>query len=217
MLAVIALLVDTAYVVPLHASIQLVNNSTRLILFFKHIKWKIMLFFVIGILPGAVCGIFIFKMLDANLVKLLMGVFILAITYMPKSKKQTAVSYALFLPVGFVSGFIGIFFGAIGPFIAPFFLRKDVIKEELVATKAACQAISHIIKIPLFGFIGINVFTAWPLFVCLSLTVIVGTIIGKRLLNKISDDMFRKIFKILLTIIGLKIVLTQIIHYITIV
>jgi len=106
---------------------------------------------------------------------------------------------------------IGIFFGAIGPFIAPFFVRKDVIKEELVATKATCQAITHIIKIPLFGFIGANVLVHWNILLYLCLAVIVGTIVGKNMLSKMSDTAFKKIFNVLLTIIALRIIVLQMI------
>jgi uncharacterized membrane protein YfcA len=209
MLAVIAMLIDTSYVVPLHASIQLVSNSTRLLLFLKHIKWKILLFFVIGIIPGAILGINIFNKIDKNIIKLLMGIFILLITLAPKSKNETKVSYSLFAPIGFVAGIIGIFFGAIGPFIAPFFIRKDVIKEELVATKAACQMITHMIKLIIFGFIGINIIENWKVFITLGVLVVVGTLIGKKLLNKLSDNIFRNTVKTLLVLIAIKIIITQ--------
>lgn len=211
LLAVIASLVDTAYVVPLHGAVQLTSNSTRVFLFFKHIKWKIILLFLIGILPGALIGIYVFSLLDKNIIKLLMGIFILVVTYLPKSKKEGKASFAIFLPVGFLSGLVGIFFGAIGPFIAPFFVREDVIKEELVATKAACQSISHIIKILLFGFIGVNILAYWHIILYLGAAVIVGTILGKKLLNKISDVTFRRLFKIILTIIALRIIILQVI------
>lgn len=209
LLAFIASIVETAYVVPLHATVQLISNSTRFLLFFKHIKWRIILFFLIGVLPGAFIGIYIFKLLDKDLIKLLMGIFIVVVIYLPKSKKEKKSSFSNFLPIGFFSGLIGIFFGAIGPFIAPFFIRKDVIKEELVATKAACQSISHIIKISLFGFIGINIFPYWNILLYLCLAVILGTILGKNLLTQLSDVVFKRIFKVLLTIIALRIIILQ--------
>jgi len=212
LLAIIASIVDTAYIVPLHGTVQLISSSTRLILFFKSIKWNIILFFIIGVLPGAFLGIYIFKLLDKDIIKLLMGIFILLITYVPKSKKESTSTFVIFLPVGFVSGLIGIFFGAIGPFIATFFVRKDVIKEELVATKATCQAITHIIKIPLFGFIGANVLVHWNILLYLCLAVIIGTIVGKNMLNKMSDTTFKKIFNLLLTIVALRIIIVQLIQ-----
>lgn len=207
LLAIIATMVPTEFIVPLHGTVQLISNSTRLALFFKHVRWKIVGFFLIGIVPGAVAGIFIFNMLDKNIIKLLLGVFILAVTWLPKSKTERTSSFVLFLPVGVISGFIGIFFGAIGPFIATFFIRKDIIKEQLVATKAACQAIGHTLKVVLFGLIGINVFSNWQLLLALGIAVILGTMIGKKLLGKLSDKAFKRIFKTLLTIIALRIVI----------
>jgi len=210
LLAVMAMLLETSSVVPLHAGVQLVSNGTRLIIFFKHIRWRILLLFMAGILPGALVGIFIFQSMDKDIVKLLMGIFILLVTYLPKSKREVKVSHKLFIPVGLVAGVIGIFFGAIGPFIAPFFVRGDILKEELVATKAACQAVTHIIKIFFFGFIGINVMGMWKIFLPLCAMVIVGTLIGKKFLGRISDALFKKIFKVLLTLIALNIVIAQI-------
>lgn len=211
LLAVMASVVETSSVVPLHAGVQLVSNSTRVVLFFKHIRWRILLLFMAGIVPGALVGIFIFRLIDKDVVKLLMGIFILLITYLPKSKKQIKVSYNLFFPVGLVAGVIGIFFGAIGPFIAPFFVRKDILKEELVATKAACQAVTHVIKIFLFGFIGINVMDMWKIFLPLCAMVIIGTLIGKKFLGRMSDKFFKKLFKVMLTVISLNIIISQLI------
>ncbi len=209
LLAVIVSLVDAAYVIPLHATIQIISNSTRVLLFLKHVKWKIIGLFVIGIIPGALIGINIFRLLNKDVIKLLMGIFILVITYLPKRKDETRISYSVFIPVGLISGLIGIFFGAIGPFIAPFFIRKDVLKEELIATKATCQAITHVIKIPLFGFIGINVFSYWQDLLFLCSAVVVGTVIGKNVLRGMSEVSFARLFKIILTILALRIIITQ--------
>ena len=162
-------------------------------------------------MPGALTGIFVFALLDKNIIKLLRGIFILVVNYVPKSKRETGISYRIFLPVGFVSGLIGIFFGAIGPFIAPFFIRKDVLKEELVATKTTCQVISHIIKIPLFGFIGANVLLYWNVLLYLCLAVVIGTILGKKMLKDMSTATFTKLVRIILTVLAVRIIVVQVI------
>ena len=58
----------------------------------------------------------------------------------------------LFIIVGFISGISSIFIGAVGPLIAPFFLRSDLNKENIIANKAACQIITHLGKIPIFMY-----------------------------------------------------------------
>lgn len=204
LLAVVMLLVRTEYVIPLHAALQLISNSTRVTIFWKNINWKITGYFLIGVLPGIALGIYTFTLLDKSTIRLIMAMFILISTYLPKFKTRGDANLRIFIPVGFVAGVIGIFFGAIGPFIAPFFLRNDILKEELVATKATVQLISHILKIPLFGFIGINVLHYWPLILILSIFLVIGTIIGKKLLNKFSKKHFKIIFKIILTLIAIR-------------
>ncbi len=204
LLAIIMLLVKTEYVIPLHAALQFISNGTRVTIFRKNINRKITGYFMIGILPGVLLGIYTFTLLDKSTIRLVMALFILISVYMPKFKSSGDTNLRIFIPVGFVAGVIGIFFGAIGPFISPFFLRNDILKEELVATKATVQLISHFLKIPLFGFIGINVFQYWPLILTLSIFLIAGTFIGKKLLSKLSDKHFKYIFKIILTLIAIR-------------
>ena len=212
LLGVIASLVETTYVVPLLAVIQAISNSARLLLFFKNINWRIVGYYVIGLLPGAILGIYIFKLLPKDLIKLMMGVFILLAVFVPTSKSENRLSEGVFIAVGFIAGFIGIFFGVSGPFTGPFYIRRKIIKEELISTKATCQALDQLLKVFLFGFIGINILSNWNIIILLTLAVIVGTIIGKRLLNKLSDKAFLTIFKIVLIVIAVRIVILQILN-----
>ena len=205
LLAIIMMLVSTEYVIPLHAALQFISNGTRVTIFRKHVNWGITGYFMMGILPGVLLGIYTFTLLDQSTIRLVMALFILLSVHLPKFKSSSDSNLKIFIPVGFVSGVIGIFFGAIGPFISPFFLRNDILKEELVATKATVQLISHFLKIPLFGVIGINVFHYWPLILILSIFLIAGTLIGKKLLNKLSKKHFKNIFKIILTLIAIRI------------
>ena len=66
-------------------------------------------------------------------------------------KKKKIQSDGVFLLMGTLSGLVTVFIGAAGPLIAPFFIDRNLSKENIVATKAACQAIGHIgiIHLPL--------------------------------------------------------------------
>jgi uncharacterized membrane protein YfcA len=100
--------------------------------------------------------------------------------------------------------------GTPGPLLAPFFVRNDIIKEELIATKAVCQTLSHILNIILYGFIGINILDHWNILVVLGVAVILGTFLGKKILTKLPDRYFLVIFKALLTIISVRIIVIQV-------
>jgi len=209
-LGILASFVETTYVVPLYAVVMIVSTSSRSVLFRKHINWRIVLRYAMGLLPGAFLGIFVFRLLPKDLIKLLMGVFILVAVFLPVTKKENLLDAGIFYPVGLVAGFIGIFFGASGPFTSSFYIRQGIIKEALIATKATCALMDHMMKISLFGLIGINVLTYGNLILYLVLAVIPGIYVGKRLINKISDKTFMVAFKVLLCILAGRIIVMQI-------
>jgi len=209
-LAVLTTTVETSYIVPLHAAFQLISNCSRLAFFFKHIRWVVIKYFVMGLIPGSLLGIFIFSYMPKGFIKLLIGFFILLATFLPETKREKRFDLVIFLPVGFISGLLGIFVGATGPISAPFFVRRDILKEDLIATKGTCQAISHIVKIPLFGFVGANIFPYWKIILLVGPVIILGTYVGKKLVGRISGRDFRLAFKIIISLIAVAIIIREI-------
>ena len=86
--------------------------------------------------------------INFDYLKPIIGLYILWYLYLRGPKKEQ--KNKLFIIVGFISGISSIFIGAVGPLIAPFFLRSDLNKENIIANKAACQIITHLGKIPIF-------------------------------------------------------------------
>jgi uncharacterized membrane protein YfcA len=210
---ILASFVDIAYVIPLHSALMVISNASRIVLFLKHINWRIVGFYSLGLLPASLAGIYVFRLLPKDLIKLMIGMFILAAIFVPLKPAKTGIGDKVFILVGMLAGFFGIFFGASGPITAPFYIRRGIIKENFIATKAACQILDHLVKIPLFGFIGINVLVYGDVIVCLSLAVILGTLIGKRLLKRLSDKAFVSIFKFVLIVVAVRIIVLQLFKF----
>lgn len=208
-LGILASFVETIYIVPIYAVVMIVSSGSRTILFYPHINWQIVYRYTLGLLPGALLGIYVFQLLPKDFIKLSMGVFILVAIFLPVSRKESNLSTNIFLPVGLVAGFFGIFFGASGPFTSSFYIRQGIIKEALIASKSSCALLEQTLKVLLFGLIGINVFSYGTLLVCLGLAVIPGVYIGKRLLNKVSDRAFLIAFKVLLFVLAVRIIILQ--------
>ncbi len=210
LLGVLVMFLSPKDVVPVHGVIQLISNSTRWIVYWPHIQWPIVARFSLTVFPGALVGIWLFQKLDPLSLQVAMGTFILLATYWPKSKGVPTENYSIFFIAGALTGFLGIIVGATGPFLAPFFVRKDILKEQLVATKAFCQSCVHLVKIPLFGMVGFNYSEQSNLILILSISVILGTLLGKQLLGKISERVFKLLIKTALTLVGVKILLWDI-------
>ena len=144
--------------------------------------------------------------IKTEVLKPFIGVFIIWYIFLkgPKKGKQTNS----FIPVGLIAGLSSIFIGAVGPLIAPFFLSKNLNKEQIIANKAVSQMITHLSKIPLFiYFFNMNYKTELNILVPLIIAVYIGTNFGKKILSFIPENLFRKIFKLTLFIIAIRLIL----------
>jgi hypothetical protein len=104
--------------------------------------------------------------------------------------------------LGLAAGLLAIFVGAIGPFLAPFFLRDDFENEEVIATAAVCQTWLHLLKIPAFLALSFDYAPYAPVLGGLIAAVIAGTYFGKHLLSRIPKDRFVLWFQIVLAILA---------------
>ena len=94
--------------------------------------------------------------------------------------------------------------GASGPLIAPFFLNLGLTRFELIGSKAAAQMGSHIAKIIVFGFVGFSYASWGGLLTILCLAVVLGTWLGTRVLGKVDEVWFVRIYRFVLTIVALR-------------
>jgi uncharacterized membrane protein YfcA len=130
---------------------------------------------------------------------LIIGIFILLfLVYRRYQPTLRNIPVLLYAPLGLVVGFMAIFVGATGPFLAPFFLRDDFSKEQVIATKAACQLWLHFGKVPVFLSLGFDYGAHGLLLMMLIVAVVAGTYLGKTLLGRVSEAVFLTLFQVVL-------------------
>ena len=223
LLGIMALIIPEGYVViALHGVVQFISNITRSFVFRYHIQKNIISQYI----PGAIFGLilsaliiitFIYffqvesaKEIKTDFLKPIIGIFILWFLFGKRYKVKTEQPH--FFGVGVISGVCTVFIGATGPLIAPFFLKGKLTKENIIANKAVCQAISHIGKIPLlFIFFEFNFIAELHVLVPLTMSVFIGTNVGKQILAFIPEKVFRHLFKGMLTLISIKLIIDYIV------
>jgi uncharacterized membrane protein YfcA len=204
LVGIMATVMVPAQVVPIHGVVQLASNFTRTLVFLKHVSWRIFFAYAPTVLLGVWIATLVWSGDKLTHFKPLIGVFLLVFLVWRRTKpKLRNVPLWWYAPVGLAAGFIGIFVGAMGPFIAPFFLRDDFAKEEVIATKAVCQAWGHVLKIPAFVALGFPYAQHLPLIGLLLICVVLGTFSGKWVLNHLSKERFITIYEGVLGAIGL--------------
>ena len=220
LLGIMAIIIPEGYmVIALHGIIQLISNTTRTYVFRNHLKNKLIKEFSIGALIGAaLSGLIIFLLIQfynvnsaseikVDFLKPIIGIFIIWYLFL-KGPKKEKISKS-FVKVGGISGLASVFVGATGPLIAPFFLKSNLTKENIIANKAACQMITHCTKIPLFiYFFNMNYINEYQILLPLICAVFIGTNFGKYILQMIPEELFKKLFKTALFLIAIRLIVS---------
>ena len=207
LLAVMATVLEPAVVVPIHGVVQFTSNGTRVLALLRNVSWSIVAMYFPAMVLGTWIGLQLYRGADLPWFKPGIGLFVASFLLWDRFKpRRLQLPRWMFVPAGLGGGLLTITLGAAGPYLAAFFLRDDLERREIVATKAAIQTFGHLLKIPAFLSIGFryqdHVWTMVPL---LS-GVILGTFVGTSLLHRMREDVFRLGFRAVLWILAVRLI-----------
>ena len=211
LISIIASLMPPIAIIPVHAVIQVSSNVSRATMMWRHIKYTWMTSFVIGTIIGATIGGQIVFVLQENLLKGIIGLFILYSLW-GRATKVISPSRNTFFGVGVLSSSATMFVGGSGPLIAPFVRASTSERRMTVATHAAFMSWQHGVKILTFGLLGFSFAPYISLIVSMILFGIVGTWSGKTILLWMPEQIFRKAFNIVLTILALRLLYESLVN-----
>ncbi|MAS13784.1 MAG: hypothetical protein CMH69_10800 [Nitratireductor sp.] len=206
MLALLGLFIPVAALIPVHGAVQLGSNTGRAWHQRAHIRFSIATPFIFGSLIGAAVGAYFVVQLPDALLKLVLGVFVIAVTW-TKIPGAAQLSHAGLAAGSAVLALATMFVGATGPLLSAFFAQ--IIPDDrkaLIATHAAGMTVQHALKVITFALAGFA-FWRWLPFIALMIASgYLGTIYGTRLLEKLPEKTFRRWFKIGLTLLALDLI-----------
>lgn len=192
--------------IPLHAFTQLSANGLRTGIHAKTVNWRIVCAYGALMLPFAWIGAKIFDLINPSWLKLLVGLMILISILPLKFKPKGEPGVKTFVLMGAFSGFMGIFVGAVGPMVTPFFNRLKLSRDGNIATKSAGQLILQASKIAAFGgAAGINFMSLKDHIGLLIVGTLIGVGLSVPLSRKISDQKFDLVVNLMLALISIKI------------
>lgn len=205
-LAGLMLIYPPEMAIPLHAFTQVTANAIRTGVFLKVVNWRVVGLYSALMLPAAWFGALIFEHINPSWLKILVGSLILFSVLPFKFKGTQEPSDRTFLSLGALSGFLGVFVGAVGPMVTPFFNRLKISRDGMISTKAAGQMFLQISKIIAFsGAAVINFKDLEEHILLLVFGTIIGVAISIPISRKISDDRFNQGVNVLLALISIKV------------
>ncbi|WP_417580487.1 sulfite exporter TauE/SafE family protein [Pelagibacterium sp.] len=202
MLATLGLFFPPAVIIPVHGLVQLGSNAGRAVVQRAHIQWHLMAWFGAGSVLGIVLGGSLAVSIPEALFQIVIGMFILYCVWVPQPRVTGRGAIADFAAGALIGG-VGMFVGAVGPLVANF-LRKLDNRHQLIATQASLMTLNNIAKVAIFTMFGFAFAQYLPMAIAMIITGILGTLVGSRMLDRVSERVFRIGFKAILTLMALE-------------
>jgi uncharacterized protein len=205
MVGALSAAIPPATIIAVHAVVQLGSNFGRAMVQRQHAVWRLVWLFFAGSVIGITIGATLVTALPVRLLLGLLGVFILAMVWLPTPSIPGLARSGMFLG-GIVSSILTMFVGATGVFSKAILLAYGLERKQLIATDAMAMSIQHALKIIAFGILGFSFADWWPLLVAMIASGFAGTLVGTALLNRLPEVWFKVIIKTFLTLIALDLV-----------
>jgi uncharacterized protein len=215
LIAVMAGVVPPLALIPVHGIAQLGSNTGRAWMTRRHASPRLIGFFALGSLLAALLAGFVLGRIEPTWIPLLVGLFILALTWLPMPKFNHGTH-----PIGLFSGGLlttlaTMLVGATGPLVSAW-LGRGGDRWTYTANFSSCMTVQHLLKILAFGLAGFA-FLPWiPLLVLMIACGYLGTLVGLKVLGRLPDRHFKLLFKIVMTLLALHVIggwAVQTLHY----
>jgi len=191
--------------IPILTIAQLIGNLSRVIFNRQELKWQVIWRFAVGTIPTAIIGGIIFATAPATALVRLLGIFLIIMVIYRHTRwgKHTRMSLKGFVPLGAASGILSAVLGTVGPFAAPFFLSYGLIKGAYIGTEAMTAVVMHITKLGVYGSYSLIGIHTLLIGIGIGAIMILGTFLGKNILNKVPEHIFPYIIECTLIVSGL--------------
>ena len=217
LLLVIAQFVAPTVAIPIQGAIQLVSNGSRAALLRSSISWPVVGWASVLLFPASFLGVAVATSLPEDVVRLVLAIFVLVLAWRPQwlklagsRQRQPNEARRMLLGVGAGSGFLNATVGASGPVTSPFLKAVTVSHKAFVASAATTQVLAHVSKLVAFSVDGWSITDHLPMIGIGIAGVVVGSWIGTRLLDRTSEAALDVIFKVVLTALALRIIVTAV-------
>lgn len=192
LLGVLLLFLDVIPAMVLFSTIQLASNGWRVLMWRKHIRWRIFFLYV----AGGAAAFFVMRWLafvpDKATVYIALGLLPFLVELLPAQARPNIEWRGVPVVTGFLTTIIQLLVGVGGLFLDIFFQKSMLDRKTTVATKAVTQTFGHLLRGAYFGSF-LNFSDAVPVAVYgpILLLAILGASLAPFVLERLTDHGFR--------------------------
>lgn len=190
--------------VPILTVAQLIGNGSRVWFHRRALDWRVVGWFALGAVPLALLGGYLFAKAPLAALTRLLGAFLLLVAVWrhvrPKPKPFPA---AAFVGIGAGASFLSALLGSVGPIMAPFFLAYGLVKSPYIGTEALSTVVMRIATLVAYHQNAVLTASAAQIGLLLGPVMILGSFLGKRIVDRLPERVFVLLIEAVLIAAGL--------------
>jgi len=174
------------------------SSASRIVVFFKNIRFDIVKWFVPAVIPATIAGACILKFVNPEYLQLVIALYLFShirFLFMKAEQEGNPKKYSniLIVVIGFLTGLFSALLGAVGIMFNRFYLKHGLTNQEIVATRAANELIAHVIKFVFYIQFGLISSSAILYGLVLASAALISTYVMKWILPRISIRIFKNV------------------------
>jgi uncharacterized membrane protein YfcA len=203
LMLILGLVLPVQSAMVLHGVTQFFSNGWRAAIWRRWIDWGIVARYMLGAAPAIALPLAIAYVPSKPAMLILLGLIPYAAFAIPERWMLDATKPWHAVACGFFIAGLNLIAGVSGPLLDTFFVRTKLDRRAVVATKAATQAISHTLKVGYYGaLVGGAPALGWDVYAIAMLAAVFGTTLAGPVLEKMSNENFRKWTKTIVLVVG---------------
>jgi uncharacterized membrane protein YfcA len=190
--------------IPILTVAQLVGNGSRVWFNRRELDWRVVAWFAVGGVPMAFLGGLLFARAPLAALTRFLGVFLILLVgwrhARPKAMWRPRVT--AFAGIGAGASLLSALLGSVGPLMAPFFLAYGLVKAAYIGTEALCTVTMHVTKLIAYRSAAVLPFHAVLVGLVLAPVMVLGSFIGKRIVDWLPESLFIWLIELTLVAAG---------------
>jgi uncharacterized membrane protein YfcA len=185
-------LLPVAQAMVVHGAAQFVSNASRAVLWRRYLAWALLAKFTATSALCLAAFWFVNFVPSKTLVLFLLGASTVTLFFVPAWLAPKITQPGVAHLTGFAATALILVAGVSGPFLDQFFVRTDLDRRVTIATKAAMQCVSHVVKVDYFAsFAESALDREWlGLLLVVPVVSILAATAASRVLERMTDKQF---------------------------
>jgi uncharacterized membrane protein YfcA len=201
-LAVTSFVLPVGAIVPIHSTLLIGSTSSRTLFFWRDIDWHIAGPFLAGSVFAVAIGARLYVELPEKFIATAISIVMLFAIWLPDVRWRPRLRHP-WAVVGFFHSLLSTLF-AYGALLHAIILHTGLKKRQIVATMAVSLTGMGIFKISAYALNGFDYGPYLQIIVFAIAAGFLGTWIGRMVIERISEQLFRSVFRALITLTALR-------------